>query len=69
MPGEIITVTPAKQWTHAGHPYLSGRVRRHAIKFESLDVDSLREIVRLIRDFEHEKQAAVNRARRMPWRM
>lgn len=26
IPGEIITVVPAKQWTHAGHPYLSGKV-------------------------------------------
>ena len=25
VPGEIITVTPARQWTHARHPYLSGR--------------------------------------------
>ena len=42
--------------------------RRHAIKFETLDVESLRELVRLVRDLEHEKQAAVNRARMMPWR-
>ena len=27
VPGEIVTVIPAKQWTHAGHPYLSGTVR------------------------------------------
>ena len=26
------------------------------------------ELVRLIRDLEHHKQAAVNRARMMPWR-
>lgn len=26
VPGEIITVIPARQWTHAGHPYLSGKV-------------------------------------------
>jgi DNA-directed RNA polymerase subunit F len=42
--------------------------RRHAIKFETLDVESLRELVRLVRDLEHEKQAAVKRARMMPWR-
>jgi hypothetical protein len=30
-------------------------------------VDSLRELVRLIRDLDHEKLAAVNRARMMPW--
>lgn len=27
-----------------------------------------RELVRLVRDLDHEKQAAVNRARMMPWR-
>jgi hypothetical protein len=42
--------------------------RRHAITFETLDVESLRELVRLVRDLEHEKQAALNRARMMPWR-
>jgi hypothetical protein len=26
VPGEIITVRPSKQWSHAGHPYLSGKV-------------------------------------------
>ena len=30
---------------------------------------SLRELVRIIGDLEHEKQAAVSRARMMPWRM
>jgi hypothetical protein len=32
-----------------------------------LDVESLRELVRLVRELEHEKQTAVNRARLMPW--
>ncbi len=27
VPGEIITLLPKKQWTHAGHPYLSGKVQ------------------------------------------
>ncbi len=26
IPGCIVTVTPTKQWTHARHPYLSGKV-------------------------------------------
>jgi hypothetical protein len=26
VPGEIITVQATKQWTHAGHPYVSGKV-------------------------------------------
>jgi len=42
--------------------------RRYQIDFDALDVQSLRELVRLIRDLDHEKQAAVNRARMMPWR-
>jgi hypothetical protein len=27
VPGEIVTVTPRKQWSYAGHPYLSGRIQ------------------------------------------
>jgi hypothetical protein len=42
--------------------------RRYQIDFDALAVQSLRELVRLIRDLDHEKQAAVNRARMMPWR-
>ena len=45
-----------------------GEVRRYQIDFDALDVQSLRELVRLIRDHDHEKQTAVNRARMMPWR-
>ena len=26
VPGEIVTVTPRKQWSYAGHPYLSGEI-------------------------------------------
>lgn len=26
VPGEIVLVKPRKQWTYAGHPYLSGEV-------------------------------------------
>lgn len=55
------------EWLRAETARATGR--RHAIKFEALDVESLRELVRLVRDLEHEKQAAVNRARMMPWRM
>jgi hypothetical protein len=53
------------EWVRAEPARATGR--RHAIKFEALDVESLRELVRLVRDLEHEKQAAVNRARMMPW--
>jgi len=37
--------------------------RRYQIDFDTLDVQSLRELVRFISDLDHEKQAAVNRAR------
>jgi hypothetical protein len=43
--------------------------RRYQIDFDALDIQSLRELVRLIRDLDHEKQAAVNRARMTPWRL
>jgi len=42
--------------------------RRYQIALDALDVHSHRELVRLIRDVDHEKQAAANRARMMPWR-
>lgn len=37
VPGEIVTVTPRKQWSYAGHPYLSGE-----IESTRLDVRALR---------------------------
>jgi hypothetical protein len=36
VPGEIAVVKPCKQWTYAGHPYLSGE-----IESSRLDVDAL----------------------------
>lgn len=36
VPGEIITVIPAKQWTHAGHPYLSGKVQKSRLDVAAL---------------------------------
>ncbi|MBI5481907.1 MAG: hypothetical protein HY906_23835 [Deltaproteobacteria bacterium] len=36
VPGELVTVRAAKQWTHAGHPYLSG-----AVQSSRLDVAAL----------------------------
>lgn len=36
VPGEIAVVKPRKQWTYAGHPYLSGE-----IESSRLDVDAL----------------------------
>ena len=54
------------EWLRAETAQATGR--RYQIDFDALDVQSLRELVRLIRDLDHEKQAAVNRARMMPWR-
>ena len=54
------------EWLGADAPRASGR--RYQIDFDAMDVQSLRELVRLIRDLDHEKQAAANRARMMPWR-
>lgn len=42
--------------------------RRYRIQFEALDDESLRELQRLLRDLEHEKQMAVQQARLQPWR-
>ena len=54
------------EWLRAETARANGR--RYQIDFDALDVQSLRDLVRLIRDLDHEKQAAVNRARMMPWR-
>ena len=42
--------------------------RRYSIKLEALDDESLRELQRLVRDLDHEKQMAVQQARLQPWR-
>ena len=42
--------------------------RRYRIDLDALAVKSLRELQRLLRDLDHEKQAAVNHARMFPWR-
>jgi hypothetical protein len=39
IPGAIITVTPTKQWTHARHPYLSGKVS--AVRFDAAELGLL----------------------------
>ncbi|MBI5544614.1 MAG: cytoplasmic protein [Deltaproteobacteria bacterium] len=38
VPGEIITVIPTKQWTHAGHPYLSGKVQSSRLDVQALEL-------------------------------
>ena len=42
--------------------------RRYTIKLEALDDESIRELQRLLRDLDHEKQMAVQQARLQPWR-
>jgi len=54
------------EWLRAETARVTGR--RYQVDLDALDVQSLRELVRLIRDLDHEKQSAVKRARMMPWR-
>jgi len=42
--------------------------RRYGIKLGALDDESLRELLRLLRDLDHEKQTAVQQALLQPWR-
>lgn len=54
------------EWLRAEVARTTGR--RYRLDLDALDIESLRELQRLLRDLDHEKQAAVNRARLMPWR-
>ena len=42
--------------------------RRYLIDLESLDIKSLRELQRLLRDLDAEQRMAAQRARMWPWR-
>ncbi len=42
--------------------------RRYQIALDKLDAASLREIIRLLRDLEQDRDAAVRKARMEPWR-
>jgi hypothetical protein len=42
--------------------------RDYRIDLNPLDVASLRELMRVLRDIEHEKRLAARRAQLMPWR-
>jgi len=42
--------------------------RRYLIDLEALDIKSLRELQRLLRDLDAEKRMAAQRARIYPWR-
>jgi hypothetical protein len=54
------------EWSVAEITRATGR--RYSIKLEALDDESLRELQRLLRDLDHEKQMAVQQARLQPWR-
>lgn len=41
VPGEIITVVPARSWTHARHPYLSGAVDASRLDVQALGLPPL----------------------------
>lgn len=41
VPGELITVTPEKQWTYRGYPYLTGSVESSRIDVEVLGLELL----------------------------
>ena len=43
--------------------------RRYRIDLEALDLDSLRELRRLLQDLEDERRRAVQQARMTPWRL
>jgi hypothetical protein len=53
------------EWLRAELARATGR--RYRIDLDAFDVESLRELQRLLRDLDHEKQAAVNRARLYAW--
>jgi uncharacterized protein with HEPN domain len=42
VPGEIVTVKPHKQWSYAGHPYLSGEIESTRIDAAALGLVPLR---------------------------
>ena len=41
IPGEIISVAAAKQWSHGGHPYVSGAVKKSRLDVEALGLAPL----------------------------
>jgi hypothetical protein len=38
VPGEMIVVKPGKQWSYAGHPYLSGEIQSTRLDVSALDL-------------------------------
>lgn len=42
VPGEIVTVKPSKQWSYAGHPYLSGKIESMRLDVAALGLAPLK---------------------------
>jgi hypothetical protein len=42
VPGEIAVVNPRKQWTYAGHPYLSGEIESSRLEVDALGLVPLK---------------------------
>jgi len=54
------------EWLRAEVARATGR--RYRIDLDALDVESVRELLRLLRDLDSERRMAVQRARLTPWR-
>ena len=54
------------RWLRAEMARATGK--HYQVKLELLDSTSLRDLQRLLRDLDHEKQMAVRNARLFPWR-
>lgn len=42
VPGEIVTVHPVKDWTYAGHPYLSAKILKNRLDIPALKLTPLK---------------------------
>ena len=42
VPGEVVVVKPRKQWTYAGHPYLSGEIESSRLEVNALGLIPLK---------------------------
>ncbi|MBU1242937.1 hypothetical protein KJ612_07025 [Myxococcota bacterium] len=54
------------RWLRAEMARATGK--RYQVQLELLDATSLRDLQRLLRDLDHEKQMAVRNARLLPWK-
>lgn len=64
--GQALAKRQLANWLRAEWRQLMGRDYR--IDLEALSLADLEALKLLTRDFEHDKQMAVNKAKMMPWR-